>query len=94
MAKPPLDNSSSMTHSVESSGETQLNRSARRQPAPPVKSRGLAISALNSLGGLFGYGAEVVAAVPHDLVGVLGGDWLHEVRIRNLAKLRTNPSAF
>jgi hypothetical protein len=43
---------------------------------------------LDSLDGLFGYGAEVVETVPHDLVGVLGGDWLREVRRRNLAKLR------
>ena len=48
------------------------------------------VRALDSLDGLFGYGAEVLGTTPHDLVGVLGADWLREVRLRNRDKLRRN----
>jgi Abortive infection alpha len=48
------------------------------------------VRALDSLDRLFGYGAEVLGTVPHDLVGVLGGEWLLEVRLRNRDKLRRN----
>ena len=45
---------------------------------------------LDSLDKLFGYAAEVAATVPHDLIGLGGGDWLRETKLRNLHKLRTN----
>jgi Abortive infection alpha len=46
------------------------------------------VRALDSLDGLFGYGAQVVGTLPRDVVGVLGADWLKEVRLRNRDKLR------
>jgi Abortive infection alpha len=37
-----------------------------------------------------GYLAAVFGSVPHDLVGAMGGDWLHETRRRNIAQLQAN----
>ncbi len=45
---------------------------------------------LDSVDGFAGYLAHVTGPIPHDLVGVAGGDWLHQVRIRNRAKLFAN----
>ena len=43
---------------------------------------------LNSLDKLGNYVANVVDRTPHNLVGVLGGDWLREVRIRNWTRMQ------
>lgn len=43
--------------------------------------------ALDSGGQLGTFLSKVFGTVPSDVVGVLGGDWLHHVRIRNAVKL-------
>jgi len=45
-------------------------------------------TALELVGKAGAYVGEVLGTVPKDLVGVLGGDWLGEVRIRNLARYK------
>ncbi len=37
------------------------------------------------LGGFLG---KVFGTLPQDTVGVLGGDWLHHIRVRNAKKLQ------
>lgn len=37
--------------------------------------------------------ARIIQDVPQDLIGVLGGDWLHQTRQRNLAALEANTAA-
>jgi hypothetical protein len=49
-----------------------------------AKTAGTALAVAGKAGS---YIAWVLGTVPHDLVGVLGGDWLRQVRIRNLARL-------
>jgi hypothetical protein len=58
-----------------------------RAVAEVAKTTGEAIRAASGAGG---YLADVFGSVPHSLVGVLGGDWLHEKRRRNLAQLQAN----
>jgi len=36
---------------------------------------------------LGGFISKVFGTVPSDIIGVIGGDWLHHIRIRNAAKL-------
>jgi hypothetical protein len=36
---------------------------------------------------LCGFLARIFGTVPEDVIGILGGDWLRQVRIRNFAKL-------
>lgn len=43
--------------------------------------------ALESGDKLGGFLSKVFGTVPSDVVGVVGGDWLHHIRIRNAAKL-------
>ena len=43
--------------------------------------------ALESGDKLGGFLSKVFGTVPSDVVGVVGGDWLHHIRIRNVAKL-------
>jgi hypothetical protein len=43
--------------------------------------------ALESGDKLGGFLSKVFGTVPSDVVGVIGGDWLHHIRIRNVAKL-------
>lgn len=38
--------------------------------------------------GLGGYVAGVVGTIPHDLLGIVGGDWLSHVRTRNVARMQ------
>jgi len=40
-----------------------------------------------------GWVASIVQDVPKDLIGVMGGDWLHHARQRNLARLEANTAA-
>jgi hypothetical protein len=42
---------------------------------------------LDSADKLGGFLSRVFGTVPEDVVGVLGGDWLHHVRLRNAASL-------
>jgi hypothetical protein len=47
------------------------------------------VKALVAVGtGAAGYVAKTIGSVPQDLIGVLGADWLHEKRRRNLARLQ------
>jgi hypothetical protein len=58
-----------------------------RTVAEVAKTTGKVVRAASWAGG---YLAAVLGSVPHDLVGVLGGDWLHEARRRNIAQLQAN----
>ena len=44
--------------------------------------------ALDLSKGIGSYLAETIGTIPQDLLGVAGGDWLHEKRQRNLAQMR------
>src|SRR5207302_1314472 len=48
-----------------------------------AKTTGAALELTGKAGAYVGW---VLGTVPADLVGVLGGDWLAQVRIRNLAR--------
>ena len=43
---------------------------------------------IKAAGGLGSWLADVVGNVPHDLLGILGGDWISHVRIRNLYRMQ------
>ncbi len=49
-----------------------------------AKASDRALEIVQQVGGFFG---KVLGTIPEDAVGFLGGDWLHHVRVRNLAKL-------
>ncbi len=49
----------------------------------------LGTKALETGDKLGGFLSRVFGTVPEDVVGVVGGDWLHQVRIRNANKLAT-----
>jgi hypothetical protein len=43
--------------------------------------------AVKALEGLGGFLKEILGTVPHDIVGLLGGDWLRVRRAENLARI-------
>lgn len=43
--------------------------------------------------GAGGYLARVVGTIPEDVLGVAGGDWLHQQRKRNLARMQAKTAA-
>lgn len=50
-----------------------------------AKTAGKAIDLARGVGG---YLKETLDTVPHDLIGLAGGDWLHQQRRRNIAKMQ------